>query len=220
MIVDGSVDDPWHGPWDGLVHHDSFNHQMDAIFAYLDRFSALNAQERAALQQHLRPKQYNRGDAYVKAGAQCHSLGYVVEGVFQALHEDADGRQSIMYFNTPRWNPIVCDLRSVVTKGPSQYTIRAAEPSYVIEIRVSDLHALYDAHHGLERLGRKLAEFHYLQAMDKVHLTERSAEDKVKDLLEKQPGILNQVPAKLVASYLGMTEATLSRQRKKILLRS
>ena len=190
---------------------------MEQVISYLQPFSALKAAEIEALTGKLRPKELRRNDAFVTAGTTCYRIGFVIEGILKAVESDTHGDEATIYFNTPRWNPIVCDLGSIVTKGPARYTIRAIEPCNVVELLVHDLEALYEAHHGIERLGRKLAEHHYLQAMEKIHLADSTAEQKLRELLAKHPEILRQAKAKEVASYLGMTEATFSRERKKIL---
>ena len=50
-----------------------------------------------------------------------------------------------------------------------------------------------------------------------ISLHTRTAEQRYQDLLENRPDVIQHVPLKIIASYLGMTDSSLSRIRKSLL---
>ncbi len=83
-------------------------------------------------------------------------------------------------------------------------------------ISYEDLQRLYDAHADIGRLGRIMHERYYVMLEERFlsnHFKE--ARERYDYLLAQAPHILQRVPLGYVASYLGMTQETLSRIRKK-----
>lgn len=61
-----------------------------------------------------------------------------------------------------------------------------------------------------------IEQYYILSEKRATNLRKRDALDRYKFLLEYHPGILQRVPLKLIASYLCITQETLSRIRNRI----
>ncbi|MEO1300197.1 MAG: Crp/Fnr family transcriptional regulator, partial [Cyanobacteria bacterium J06636_16] len=65
-------------------------------------------------------------------------------------------------------------------------------------------------------LNRRLLEYHYTTLLKRISSFQtQSTVERYKRLLQEHPNIEEQVPLGYIASYLGMTQETLSRIRKK-----
>jgi hypothetical protein len=66
----------------------------------------------------------------------------------------------------------------------------------------------------IERLFRKIFEVAYVDTINRIEsLQFHSAEERYKALLREAPDVLKRVPLKYVASFLGITQVSLSRIR-------
>lgn len=73
---------------------------------------------------------------------------------------------------------------------------------------------LYDSHPDLERLFRKIFEASHVETVNRIESIQfHTAEERYKALLNEAPAIIRRVPLKYIASYLGITQVSLSRIR-------
>ena len=75
--------------------------------------------------------------------------------------------------------------------------------------------ALFDEHPIFDRLGRRLAEWFLVRKeLRTLSLLQHQAKDRYLVFKEHFPQIVERVPQYHIASYLGMTEVTLSRLKR------
>jgi CRP-like cAMP-binding protein len=76
------------------------------------------------------------------------------------------------------------------------------------------LFKLYDTFPEIERLFRKIFEAAYVDTVNRIEgMQFHTAEERYSALLNQAPNVLRRVPLKYVASYLGITQVSLSRIR-------
>lgn len=111
-------------------------------------------------------------------------------------------------------NSIIARVESLFTEKPSRKAIQMIEDSELIAIDSSKLFALYDSFPSIERLFRKIFESAYVDTVNRVESIQfNSAEERYNTLLKENPSVLQRVPLKYIASYLGITQVSLSRIR-------
>jgi len=85
-----------------------------------------------------------------------------------------------------------------------------------VAINSAQLFQLYDNHPDIERLFRKIFENAYVVTVNRIEsLQFHSAEERYNNLLHLSKNIIKRVPLKYIASYLGITQVSLSRIRAK-----
>ncbi len=100
---------------------------------------------------------------------------------------------------------------------PSYEYIELLEDSILYELNTEDLKALYQTDLELANLGRALADqFAYATEQRFIDRLSLSATARYKKLIENHPEIVQRIPLKYIASYLGITQVSLSRIRSKI----
>ena len=111
---------------------------------------------------------------------------------------------------------LVGDLLAFFKKSKSIFYVEAIEESEISIISREKLEKLYMEHPEYLLFARKYAEYVSINVMERLlTLQTKSAEDRYKELLET-PNFLKRIPLKYLASYIGVTDSSLSRIRRNI----
>lgn len=114
-------------------------------------------------------------------------------------------------------NSFVSAYDSFLTQTPAIYNVEAISDCVLWQISIADLHAIYDSTQMGDRIGRKIAENIYLKKMKReISLLEDTAKKRYLDLMQEQPHLMQHIPLKYLASYIGVRPQSLSRIRKEI----
>jgi CRP-like cAMP-binding protein len=106
----------------------------------------------------------------------------------------------------------ISDLYSFLTGEPASYTIEALDDSQLLLLDHSSQEQLFDQVPKLERYFRQLLQNNYIATHRRlVSSLSQTAEEKYAALIATYPQIIERVPQHMIASYLGVTPAFLSR---------
>ncbi len=106
------------------------------------------------------------------------------------------------------------DIISFLTRNPSQRTVKLLEPSVLWVINYRQLEAFYRDFPESERIGRLLYNYVIMVQQQRIEdLVTESAQTRYQKLQERFPDIIHRLPLHFVASFLGITQETLSRIR-------
>ena len=85
------------------------------------------------------------------------------------------------------------------------------------EVDYDSFEKLCTQYHDIERVGRKLAIFAFLEEQQRVEsIRFHEAKERYNELNNKYPGLINRCPLKYIASFLGITQVSLSRIRAEV----
>jgi CRP-like cAMP-binding protein len=108
---------------------------------------------------------------------------------------------------------MIARVESLFTGKPTKKAIQLLQDAEIISINAKKLFNLYDKYPLVERLFRKIFEAGYVETIHRMESIQfHSAEQRYKDLLLKTD-IVKRIPLKYIASYLGITQVSLSRIR-------
>jgi CRP-like cAMP-binding protein len=135
---------------------------------------------------------------------------FVTKGVQRAYAVREDGRDVTLVFSYPFSFSGVAD--SFLLQQPSHYFLETLTPSAFLCTSFAQLDGLMQRHHLLERLFR-LAISHTLAGVleRQIELQSFSAEQRFKALLKRSPHVLQMIPHKYLASYLGIDATNFSK---------
>ncbi len=121
-----------------------------------------------------------------------------------------DGKEYTHHFYLENW--FATDFLSFLSEKPSQIYIESIERSTYYEFNKKDLVHLYITSHELERMGRIIAEKAYLATVEKMaDLQLLDLSERYNALIQRNPSLFQRVSQKHIASYLGVSEQSLSR---------
>jgi CRP-like cAMP-binding protein len=140
---------------------------------------------------------------------------HVKKGCLRSYTIDEKGKEHIFMFAPEGWT--MSDIESQANMAPAQLYIDAIEDSDIEILNRSTL--AEDAisreiitHRGVEMLMKRIAVLQRRVIM----LMSATALERYNDFLETYPNIVQRVPQKMIASYLGITPEALSKIRGQI----
>jgi len=155
-----------------------------------------------------------KGRHLLKPKQDCNYLAFIQTGCFRVYYHDTKSKEIITWFSFSKM--VVTDLLGFYTTGKAEFYVEALEDSTLYKITKSDLEKLYNQYPAYREFGRRFTEEALTMLMQRtMSLHTKSAEDRYKELLQI-PDFMQKIPLKFLASYLGITDTSLSRIRKKI----
>jgi CRP-like cAMP-binding protein len=148
-------------------------------------------------------KEVKKGEVLQREGELSTSVFYVKSGLLRSYTIDTKGKEHIFMFGSEGW--IVADNVEQGEKG--ELFIDALEDSIIIPLSKSET-SKSDTQKLLKRIG-------VLQKRI-IMLMSAPAVDRYNHFLETYPDIIQRVPQRMIASYLGITPQALSTIRGEI----
>lgn len=110
----------------------------------------------------------------------------------------------------------VASIESLVSNQPGMFTLESVEPSTILSISKENLEYLTEVYPELKE-GFQNIMFQRFRNYTKLFLSriKDSPKERYDDLIKNHPEIVNRVPQRHVASYLGVTPISLSRIKKR-----
>lgn len=135
---------------------------------------------------------------------------FVLSGVQRAYSVREDGRDVTLVFTYPYSFSGVAD--SFLLQTPSRYFFETLSPSTFLRASFRDLNAVMLKSHAIERVLR-LATSQTLSGVliRQIELQSYTAEERFRTLLKRSGHVLNMIPHKYLASYLGMDATNFSK---------
>jgi len=190
------------------------NHEI--LKTYLTNFAALAEKDIEDAKLFWKTRKIQKGDFFNMQNVVCNDLGFVVKGIFRIYYNDpVTSEEKNIFFISE--NQFIVSFRSFITRYPCVYYIEALEDAGIVHINYRDLNSLYDTHAGWSKFGRLLAELFFNFSQGRTEeLLFNSHEERYIKLIEEHPNIVSRIPAYHISSYLGITNPSLSRIRKRI----
>jgi CRP-like cAMP-binding protein len=177
--------------------------------------TSLTQQEWESFSAIWSPFSAKRKELLTVAGETEKYLYMVTEGVQRVFYTGDDGREATLVFTySPSFGGV---LDSLLLQQPSKYFYETLTPSVFLRASFSDLHDLMQKYHGVETLVRKGVTQATSGVLERlVELQCFSSEEKFVQLLKRSPHILQLVPHKYLANYLGIDATNFSKLMNKV----
>ncbi|MBK7709482.1 MAG: Crp/Fnr family transcriptional regulator [Acidobacteria bacterium] len=181
---------------------------------YIKTFFPLSDAVAEELLGKSRKHSFQRHHLLHREGEVCDRLWFVERGLVRWFYHDEEGRDITDSFAAE--HSFVTAFDSFFQRKPSRYFIEVLEDSEIYSMRYSDLDESFKKFPEIERVSRLvLLEILEQQLEKNTALQFRTAEQRYRFIIEKHPDLLQRVSLGNIASYLGITQETLSRIRSK-----
>lgn len=184
---------------------------MIQLFQFFKKYNPLSKEAEKAIAEISKTITGKKNTDLQPIGHTCKTIYYINKGVAR-IYYFKDGTDITECFAFE--NNIIARVESLFTGKPSKKAIQILEDSEVIAINSTLLFKLYDKYPEIERLFRLIFESAYVGTVDRIEgMQFHSAEERYNALIKEAPDVLKRVPLKYIASYLGITQVSLSRIR-------
>lgn len=181
-----------------------------ALKDFVQKIHPLTEAELTAFCNGWQPLTVKRKTILTAADETERYLYFVQEGIQRAFYLGDDNKEATIVFTYPPSFSGVAD--SFLTQTPSLYFLETITASSLLRISYEQVQQLQQFYPGIQQLIFKATAFALKGALQRhIELQCFSNEEKFKTLLKRSPHILNLVPHKYLASYLGIDATNFSK---------
>jgi CRP-like cAMP-binding protein len=187
---------------------------MEHLLTQIKKYYPLNSGAITALQDCFKKVMLSKNTFLLNEGQVCRHLYFLEKGALRGFY-NLEGKEITHWFGFE--NDFVTSFHSLITTRPAVENIQLLEGSILWAISKEMLTGLFDRHHEIERLFRIVVEKYYIRLEERfVNAQFKTAAERYENLLFQTPHILERVPLGHIASYLGISQETLSRIRNRL----
>jgi len=183
------------------------------IFAHFEKFIKLSENLKSELSKRIKPIIFKKGELVLDANNICTKSYFINKGILRTYFIK-NGKEISEYFcGTGEW---VNSPKSFTQRQKDIYYIDAIENTQAYYINVNDLVYLFNNFPEMERYARLSMGTvfgHFMERITSMRFT--SAKERYHHFKKTYSTIYHRIPLGMVASYLGITQETLSRIRAK-----
>ncbi len=164
----------------------------------------------------FRPLTPRRNELLLRADELSERMYFVVQGCLRIFFIQSDnGQEATRYLAFE--NQFATALVSFITGTPSLEYMQALEDTELLYISRTDFYHLLDAVPVWESFYRHYLAGAYVTNTTRLHsFLTLDARTRYQQLLAQSPAVVQRLPNKLVASYLNLSQETLSRLKSKV----
>jgi CRP-like cAMP-binding protein len=188
---------------------------MEPVINYLLQFGNLNPQQIDFITKKGKELPFAKDDYFSEAGKIAKQVGFILDGILRVCYYDNKGNDITKYFIDE--NNFVVDLHSFDNKIPSSDYVQAVTNCKLIVFSKRDWEDISNTIVGWESIINKIIKKSLIQKIERRSpLISEDATTRYLAFLETYPQLINRIPLSYLASYLGVTQSSLSRIRRSI----
>lgn len=188
---------------------------MKALFDFILRFGNLNQQQMDFIAEKAKEIKLPKEEYFSEAGKIAKQVGFVVDGILRVCYYNNKSEEITKYFIDE--NNLVVDLESFDNQICSSSYVQAVTDCKLIVFERRDWLDLLQTIVGFDTIVHKIISRALMQKVERRSpLVSEDATTRYLKFMEIYPTAVNRIPLSYIASYLGVTQSSLSRIRKNI----
>ncbi|MEO7990212.1 MAG: Crp/Fnr family transcriptional regulator [Chryseolinea sp.] len=163
--------------------------------------------------EHFHLKEFAKGDFFLKEGKISNEYLFLESGYMRAFLFDTEGNEVTVNFYSS--NNVVFEVSSFFQRVPTQENIKALTDCIGWTVTFEELNMLFHSLPEFREFGRAMLVKGFVSLKIRtLSMINKTAEQRYASLLQSNPEIFQNAPLKFIASYLGLTDTSLSRIRR------
>jgi CRP-like cAMP-binding protein len=181
---------------------------------YLNRNIAISVDKLDEITSHFKPLTVKKSTILLSQGETCNKLYFVNTGCIRTYYITGQGNEKTRFIALE--GMVATALSSFISQQPSFEFVDVLENSSLLYISHANFYKLVREVPEWEQFYLKLLEHAYLYQNKKIEkLVTLSAGDRYNILMKERPIYVQRLSNKILASYLDITQETLSRLKSK-----
>lgn len=187
---------------------------MNQLTEYILQFGNLNPQQIELITSKATKIELRKDAYFSEAGYIPKQVGFVVEGVMRGCYYNHKGEEITRCFISE--NSLVVDYINFDLNASSSEYLQACTDCKLIVFSKQAWEELSKTIVGWDAIKNKMVQLCMYQKSRKGPVISQDATTRYLEFIENYPALTNRIPLTYIASYLGVTQQSLSRIRKNI----
>ncbi|AZA83385.1 Crp/Fnr family transcriptional regulator [Chryseobacterium lactis] len=180
----------------------------------LDQIYLLPEASKASLKEHITEVSYPKGFCLMEADKVIPYVYFIRKGIARAYKSTSDNDITFWFGSEGQ---SVLSMKSYVEDKPGYESIELLEDCDLYRLETENLKKFFNEDIHIANWGRKLAEAEMIKSEELIISRQfKTSLERYKDIIRYQPDLLKRVQLGHIASYLGITQVSLSRIRAEI----
>lgn len=187
----------------------------ESLINYVQKILPMSADKAEQISTYFISKQFHKNDFLLKEGKICTESYFIESGFLRSYVVDIDGNEVTTDFYGS--NIFANDFLSFFKRIPSNENIQVLADCTTWMIDYEDLQVCFHTIPEFREFGRMMLINNYSRLKERMlGMIRLTAEQRYEKLVTSHTEIFQNAPLKNIASYLGITDTSLSRIRKEI----
>ncbi len=187
---------------------------MKELIEYILQFGSLNEQQIVLIEKMSSEIKLQKDQYFSEAGKIPNQVAFVLEGVIRGCYYTNKGEEITRCFISE--DSLLVDYINFETNTVSSEYLQALTPCRLIVFSKQEWEELSHTITGWDNIKNKMVQKCLYQKSRKNPVISQDATTRYLEFLKNYPSLVNRVPLAYIASYLGVTQQSLSRIRKNI----
>ncbi len=185
---------------------------MEELLLAIQKDIIISIEAEEFIRDNAREVQLRKGETLVQPGQKVAHSYYVTSGVLRAFCMDANGKDYVLQFAAKGW--WISDFMALYNQTKATLTVDTVTEATVFEFEHRFFQELFQRFPVFETFQRANLERHVVSLHQRIlNQMQLSAADRYAFFLQQYPEMEQKIPNYHIASYLGITEQSLSRIR-------
>jgi CRP-like cAMP-binding protein len=182
---------------------------------YILQFGNLNQQQIDLMMSKAQELNFQKGAYFSEAGKIPRQIGFILEGVFRYCYYNNKGEEITHHFVDE--NNFLSDQQKFEAQVAASDYIQAVTDCRLLVFSKKDWDEIGHTIVGWDNIVAQILKKCLLQTIERRSpLVSEDATTRYLSFIEHFPSLVNRIPLSHIASYLGITQQSLSRIRKNI----
>jgi CRP-like cAMP-binding protein len=182
----------------------------DLLFAAIEKLTPLTVEQKTFLAGMVRERKAKKGQFLLHEGAVQKASFFVTSGLLISYYIALDGKEHLIQIAPEGW--WISDLNSFTRQREALLNIRAVEESTFLELPFLQTENMFGQIPQMDKYFRVITERALINFKKRIiENNSMSARDRMLQFREHYPDLVNRLPQKLIASYLGISPEFLSK---------
>lgn len=188
---------------------------MHNIINKIKKSISLSSEAEKYIYSIAKEKSVSKGEILIREGQTVNKTFFVTQGSLRSFCIDKEGKEHTLQFAIKDW--WISDFMAIYNHEPASLTVESITNSIVIEFNSQKLDKIYLLFPEFEQFQRKNLERHVVSLHKRIlNQMQLTALERYTLFLKQYPDIERDIPNYHIASYLGITQQSLSRVRAEI----
>lgn len=182
---------------------------MDKLRQHIEEITPVSDEEFEYIKTFFTPRKVKKHQYLMQEGDQVHFEYLILTGIFRMFYLDNEGKEHIVQFAGANW--WMADYHAYFNQKQAKLNITCMEDGEVLCMKLYGREKLSADLHKMEHFFRvKLTRGYVAQQRRIISLLSSTPQQRYEEFSELYPHIIQKIPKKYIAEYLGVSRETLS----------